>query len=428
MKDSILTGIFCLMVLPSCQPEAPTAPPETSGVISVPNESQWLSKTLLELNTNGLLKPNVNAIGDGEEIYVSFIDATDLPDQYAVKQLVWNKTLSQIDGSLEVIQTIDNTGDIAAALNTSGQPQLAYQGGNVRQCQENEQSDLMLAEKYTDWQENTAAIGKVLRNPAFSDGLAGGNIAMTSDDFGNTHILYQFFYEGCDGNAFAYPDLNYVKIPQGTATSLHPEEAVDGNTYLDSSIQSAAGDYSEIVIDSSGNPLVVYSARDNNVDKTGLKFATKENGEWINHWIDSECTVEGISAAMSPNNTLSVAYYVSQCGDETYSPALKYARYSNNTWQTETISTLNIMGKYPSLEFNKSGQPFIASYEEKTHQGHELGNLVVSSQVLGKWKHERVIEKKEFGQYNNLWFDLNDELHLVSYSNKTHEISLFQLR
>lgn len=425
MKTYKLSALVFLGFIAGCSPQGEL--PNSIEPISSGNQptSQWTQYNISKVAVGGLLQPNVVAEQAADLIHIGFMESEGTETN--IRALTWSQTLQAQVGNTQTVQTVDNSATLAAALTTQDTLKLSYQGGQNRQCQEDEQSDIMMSQFDGQWHEQTAAIGFVARNPTFSDGLAGGQVAMVTDDFGATHIVYQFFYEGCDANSFAYPDIKYVSIAEGD-TSVQNEILVDGNTYNDVGIQLtslAAGEFSDIVMTSYNSPVVFYSAENSNADQRGLKVATLDNSEWSNLWIEDDCTVEGISAAIAPDGTLGVSYYTTQCGSETFQPRLNFAEYNNNQWHTEVLNTRHRSGRYPSLAFDKLSSPIIVSQEKDTHGGFALDNLLVSLKTDGTWQYEQLAEGMGFGAYNSLWFDENNHAAILSYSTKLKIMSLF---
>lgn len=382
---------------------------------------RWAVKKLTNVAASGLVTTNIAAESIDGILNVAYQE----PDGHGgilIKSGQWLTTSGDSYLSVETVNTVDNSRALASSVTRSGEMQLAYQGGNVRECQENEQSDVMLARRQTQWREQTASIGYVERNPAFPDGLAGGGLSMLVDRTGTTHIAYQFFYEGCDGNSFAFPDLKMVSIAEGRST-LADEIEIDSNRYSNSGAQTYAvnaGHVSAMVMGEQ-KPIVFYSATNEIEDKQGLKVATWESNEWTTHWIDDDCSVEGISAKTGNNGYIAVAYYVSQCGDVTYEPKLKFAEWIDEQWHVSTVESINRIGQHPSLALTQTNQPVIASQEMATRSGYPIETLLVSTRGDHGWEFERPFESQKSGLFNQIFIEENSVI-VVTKSISSSEI------
>jgi hypothetical protein len=60
-----------------------------------------------------------------------------------------------------------------------------------------------------------------------------------------------------------------------------------------------------------------------------------------------------------------IAYYVSAARSATYRKHkdLKFAHFTDGSWQTETVATAGDIGQYNTLWYDASGIPYICSYE-----------------------------------------------------------------
>ncbi len=444
----ILKASFILAALPvfvacnqSTQPSGNISNGGTSGGDQQPDDlsTQWETNVLASVGASGLLQANVQSVIDDSTLHLFYYDAnTQDSSQYDLKYLSYDLELNQIVNAAETVITIDNSGSLTAAFGESA-PQAAYQGGNIRECQGSEQSDAMVSKRIQSWQEETAAIGFVERTaPVLEDGLAGGTMSLAIDDNGNRHLAFQFFYEGCDQNPFAYPDLHYVSLLSGVDYSdpenAPDEEQVDGNV-LDTDDNAnyndllGTGNANVLLLDTNNNPVVVYSAEDPSVtdEKIGLKIANRENGAWSNEWIIDNCTVEGVDAAFDNNGSLGIAVYTTQCeGTEDYDPQLHYVQETNGEWVTQTINMTARAGQYPSIAFDEDNQAMIAFYEIASYQGRELENLKLARFESDAWEIYEVSNLDDVGRYNQLHVLDNGDIALVSFVASENKIVLFR--
>ncbi len=397
-----------------------------------PPVSTWQKALVKQLDAGGLLSPKVKAFPDKEgNVHVTYFTDNQVSSGiYDVYYLVHETQagLAQAISQPESVVSIDNSRNLDFALDHNNLPVIVYQGGEIRECGSEQQSDAMLSIKGNYlWQEYTGATGIVERNPVFTDGLAGTEVSVAFDSHGDVHIAYQFLYEGCDSMNFQYPDLYYVKkIRSALDDTGTVEEVVEGNQYDGPNIQNRAGDFSVLVIDESDNPVIFYYAELPDMTK-GLRIARRNgDGTWEKEWIDTGCEISGISAGMNNQGVLGVSYYIKQCTDGSDTHFLNYAHLDGTLWTVQTVDDTILCGKYPSLSFDSSGLPAIAYYEMESHSGYDLKNLRLARFQDGSWGNRELIASEgDIGLYNNLWFDDNDSPVITSYSNTNKSIYIF---
>ncbi len=410
--------------------------PNSSGSEPPDNDppgSTWQKTPVKQLNAGGLLSPRVKAFpaSDGKVHITYFTDSQGSSAPYDVHYLVHDTHTGIIQTGVqtESIASIDNSRNLDLALDHNNVPVIVYQGGEVRECGSEQQSDAMLSIRGNGlWQEYTGATGIVERNPVFTDGLAGTEVSVAFDSHGDVHIAYQFLYEGCDSMNFQYPDMYYVKKQRSSlGDSGTVEEVVEGNEYDGPNIQNRAGDFPVIVIDGSDNPVIFYYAELPDLTK-GLRVAHRNgDGTWLKEWIETGCEIGGISAGMNNQGVLGVAYYITDCNDgRSDTHYLKYAGQEGSSWTVQTVDDSVLCGKYPSLSFDSSGLPAVAYYEIESHSGYDLRNLKLARFKDDLWTdRELVASTGDIGLYNNLWFDDNDSPVIASYSKTDTSIYMF---
>ncbi|SMF63034.1 hypothetical protein SAMN02745866_04063 [Alteromonadaceae bacterium Bs31] len=412
-------------------------------------KSPWQKTEISKVTNGGLLSTNVAAVPDqlAENLvhFVFLVDAHEATEQepnppieYTLKHLVWNTASAEIISQSDIV-TLDNTLEFALTADSNNNLYLAYRGGNVAHCNTH-QSDTMLSVKYAgsnNWTEYTGAIGySGSRNPAYTDGDAGDFPSLAVDDNGNVHIAFQFFWEGCDSNNTLHPDVLYVQKGQGMFDSfaIGDEEQVEGNNYT-SNYQNAVGYFNSLVLDSEGNPVVFHGAREINYTEYGLRFSRRLEGVWRSEWLDSGCFIGDISAAVSPQGTLAVAYYVDDCTvhlsyTEDDEKSLRYAYLDEEGWHKTIVDEATKVGTHTRLAFDSSGNPAIAYYETESYgigKQRDLYNLKLArwDAENNRWFKQRVDETGDIGVYNSLWFDGEDKIFLSSFSNTDNTIYLF---
>ncbi len=398
-----------------------------------PPVGTWQKSLVKQITAGGLLSPKVKAFPDSEgKVHVTyFTDTRGSSAPYDVHYLVRDLQagLVQTVGQPESVVSVDNSRNLDLALDHNNVPVIVYQGGEIRECGSEQQSDAMLSIRGNgQWQEYTGATGIVERNPVFTDGLAGTEVSVAFDSRGDVHIAYQFLYEGCDSMNFQYPDLYYVKKMRASLDDNGTvEEVVEGNQYGGPNIQNRAGDFSALVVDDTDNPVIFYYAELPDTTQ-GLRFARRTgDGTWVKEWIETGCELGGISAAMNDQGVLGVAYYIKQCTDgRNDTHFLKYARQDGMSWTVQTVDDTILCGKYPSLSFDASGLPAIAYYEIESHSGYDLRNLRLARFQDGSWSNRSpVASEGDIGLYNNLWFDDNNAPVITSYSHTDTSIYIF---
>ena len=416
----------------------------------------WQQFTVAQLPASGLATAELKAIPDshGDIHFVYFTPSTDEAGRYELQHLEWDAQAHALKygGAPSTIIAIDNSADVAVAISAEDALMTAYRGGESRECNEDVQSDTMFSvHDASVWNEYTAAIGQVERNPALADGLAGGDVSIAVDSAGTVHVAYQFFYEGCDAMNFRYPDLKYVRKSLHAYATDASEQTVEGNDYGGSNDQNSVGAHNAMLLDSEENPAIFYAARLSNGTR-GLRVARFSNGGWQRHWIETGCDIGGIAAARSDTGVLGVAYHVIACDDadedglfDTH--ALRYADNASGNWLVQTVDDATRTGQHPSLAFDASGLPAIAYYQMQSYSGRELRDLYFArfyatpaeAEAAGGsegeepayrtgWRTQNVAELGDVGLYNSLWFDPQQKAHISSYSSSAATIYLFEER
>lgn len=444
------SAIFSLVIaahyfLSSCSSSAD----DSEHLPSAPKKvgSNWQSVELVVLEeAGGLLSTNVRAIPDKQVPYwihlFYFIDVERASDQdpqsYKLQHQLWDinqQAMQLIDGDLaETIVTLDNSLPFFADVAADNSLFAAYRGGNRATCN-TRQSDSMFSHKpvAAQWQEYLGAIGDSSpRSSVFTDGDAGDYPSFAIDSMGNLHLVFQFFWEGCDSNNLAHPDIRYVNKLLGSydSFSIFDEEVVEGNDFQ-SNNQNSVGFFNALILDSNELPMVFYYA-DFIDSEFGLRVAQRTNSGWQRSWIDKSCRVGAISAALAPDGFPAVAYFIKECAEHrSYTKddgfGLRYAKFNGVDWDIETVDEATKVGDYVKLAFNQQGSPAIAYYETRSFaQGRtaDLFNLKMATFVPqeGLWFKERVAESGDVGKYNSLWFDENGKANIVTYSNSAKAI------
>ena len=433
---NIALGI-CLLAIGGCNSEGNDNPPK---IDVEPVSSQWQQQEIVDLSSGGgLLSNSVKAVVDKQMpnlVHFFYLldtprESDDQPLSYDLHHKVWDlQTASVYSNSVdETIVTLDNTLGLSIAIGQDNSLYTAYRGGDRADCN-TKQSDAMFSFKGPsdqNWTEYLAAIGdSSSRNPAYRDGDAGDYTSLAVDSAGNVHMVFQFFWEGCDSNNAAHPDIRYIMKVAGAYDSYQTvdEEAVEGNDYR-INYQNSVGFHSSLILDADENPVVFYYAEQTR-ENFGLRVGRRVNGSWELDWVDPGCQIGAISGGLAPDGKIAVAYYIHECAEHiSYTQddqfALRYAVYDGESWKIEVIDEATKAGDFTSLTFDSSSNPAIAYYEFESFgvgRQSELYNLKLANfdAEKGGWFKQRVAETGDIGRYNNLWYDSEDRVHIATFS------------
>jgi len=385
---------------------------------------QWGATLLKTVNAGGLTAPWVKAAVDEQDrLHVAHFEK---PPESGSGHIVshFSLSLTELDATIAespAAVQVDNCRGLSLVV-ANGEPSVIYQGGEKRICGAERQSDVMLSALSGDkWTESTVGIGEIdpQRNPYFNDGLAGAALAAAVDSQGIVHAVYQFHYEGCDAMNFKYPDLLYARLG-ADGVSLGPEETVEGNDYESTNSQNSVGAHVAMILDGDEQPVVFYYAELVDGSK-GLRVARRIDGQWQAEWIEQDCELGYISAALSPDGAPSAAFYATS---GVTSGEIDGAQ-TDHFLGFRTVDESRRCGNYCSLAFDSSGLPAIAYHELESRTGYSLENLKLARFNGATWEAETVSTNGDVGYYNNLWFDEEGLARIVSYSQSEKAIYLF---
>ena len=410
----------------------------TSGQNTEGTSDEWERISLRQFQASGMLIPSIQAAYDGDAVIhlAYFTDSDNQDADFTVNYQTFSLQEMSLGTATQVID-IDNSRTLGLALGSGSTPVLAYQGGEIRECGSEQQSDVMInIGSGNSWSEATAGIGFVERNPVFQDGLAGRRITTAADSSGTVHVAYQFFYEGCDAMNFNYPDLLYVRKQVSNPGADAEEETVEGNVYNSNgtaSVQNSVGGNAVIVVDGDGDPAVFYYAdlnpNSSNTAQKGIRVARRKNSTWSPEWIETGIQVSDISAGMDPSGNLAVAYYVESEYEDalgTHEKLLKYAVQNDSGWTVMVADESVQCGRFCSLSFNEQGYPAIAYYASQNHSGSTtLQDLKFAEYNGSAWITETVSAEGDIGHYNTLLFDGNGTAYICTYSESLDTMFLF---
>lgn len=398
----------------------------------------WEKREIMQLNASGMLIPNVQTAYDGDStVHMAyFTDSQNTGSGFTANHTSFTLPDMTVGTPGEIVD-IDNCRTLGLTLGTGKTPVVVYQGGQIRECGAEQQSDVMMnIGSANTWTEVTAGIGYVERNPVFQDGLAGQRVTAAADSNGNIHVAYQFFYEGCDAMNFNYPDLLYVRKQGSNPEAYAAEETVEGNIYNangTASAQNNVGEHARLILDQDEDPAIFYyadlSPNNSDPDQKGLRVARKKGESWEHEWIETGIQVGAISAALDRNGNLAVAYYVeSQYTDSlgSHEKLLKYAVQRNSVWNKMIVDESVQCGNSCCLSFAADGNPAIAYYAMQNHSGStSLQDLKFAEYNGSAWDSETVSSEGDIGHDNSLWFDKTGTAYICSYSETLNTIFLF---
>ncbi len=396
--------------------------------VPTPSPAAWEQAALHQVTTAGLTNPAMEATVDNQGLaHILFFEESGSDARpYGISYLEWDPAAAG-SAAVEAVVEVDTCNGLAAASDAGGQPIVLYQGGQTRACGAEQQSDAMFSLRDGGgWSEHTAAIGDNPRNPVFQDGLAGSQVDAAVDDQGRLHMVYQFYYEGCDAMNFRYPDLRYVLVDPANPGAVAVEETVEGNDYEGANTQNSVGSPAALVLDSSGQPVVFYQAEF--ADGTqGLRVARKVDGQWVREWLAQNLEVGHLSATRAADGTMAVAYYVKPLNDGSgEGDFLAFARQGVSGWVTENVDDSSHCGNHCSLAFDSTGQPVIAYHDQESGSGYARKDLKLARREGASWAKEVVAASGDIGHFNHLWFDDQGSTQILTYSNTDKTIYLFR--
>jgi hypothetical protein len=442
--DALVIGCIGGMLLLACGggssggggEEAP--PPNT--------EAQWYKSVIGNVASDGV-SVNLVAKPEGDDtIHIAYYDNSGDDTYYGgiqyAKAMISGNEATVVD-SYPNLNIVDNSATLDLALDSQGIPLVVYRGGSGLTFCQGEQADVSVSKPgSTAWDEYTAAIGYVQRNPApqLQDGKSGTESAIAIDSSGNAHIVFTFRYEGCETINHNYPDLRYVQVDSSNPVSeREDEETVHGNIYPDFNVveeNNSVGFYCDLVLDAQEQPLAFYAENKEVIGTSnGIHMAWREGTppEWSFEWVEAledDETVMAISAAVSPlDGTIGVAYAVETEEDGLSYKMLKYAyRDADGVWYPTIVDESASVGTYCSLAFSPTGEPVIAYHAIQSHTGYDLNDLKLAWKKSGTWERETVAQAGIVGKNNTLWIDADGAPNIVTYNDTTNEILYYVKR
>ena len=437
--DIVCIGCLGLLLLAACGGSSgggsgggDEPPPSTAA--------QWHKSVIGDVASDGVSVHLVAQPNGDDHVHIAYYDNSGDQTLYGgihyIQVQLDGNTASVVD-SYDNLNMVDNSATLDMALDTNGQPLVLYRGGSGLTFCQGEQADVSVSmPEGADWDEYTAAIGYVERNPApqLQDGKSGTESAIVIDSNNRAHIVFTFRYEGCETVNHNYPDLRYVQVDGSHPVSnREDEETVHGNIYPAFNVveeNNSVGFYCDLVLDSEERPLAFYAENKEVIGTSnGLHMAYREGTpatwtyEWVEELADDE-EIMAISAAVSPvDGTIGVAYAVETEEDGLRYKLLKYAyRDEGGAWHPVVVDESASVGTYCSLTFSAAGEPIIAYHVIRSHTGRQLDDLKLAWRKANGWERETVAEAGIVGKSNTLWVDSSGAPHIVTYNDTTNEI------
>jgi hypothetical protein len=256
----------------------------------------------------------IDSLGNPHIIYCS---------TFLLKYASWNGT----NWNIQTVSFEDIT-DPSIALDFSGKPSICY---NVVYYDNGSAVNNL---KYASW-NGTGWSTQIVDSTGTLGG--GGHNSLTLDSKGNPHISYNYVYS--DNNSRGYSDLRYARW--------------NGSTW---NIQTVTknGDYSSLVLDSTGNPHISYQSDNSN---SKLMYAYWNNTTWNIQYVDQGGNIKKSLALDSADNPH--ICYTYDTGDFSSSTqySLKYASWSGSKWNIQTVIPKE---ESSSFALDSADKPFIS--------------------------------------------------------------------
>ncbi len=168
-----------------------------------------------------------------------------------------------------------------------------------------------------------------------------------------------------------------------------------------------------IAVDSEGNPAISYVMKQN-FEPSLVKYVAYNGSSWNEpEIIDSSSAIQDyVSLAFSPSGIPSVAYSNGH---------LRYACFSDQTWLTETVDTINI-GPVASLAFDTQENPGISYYwSEVMGDTGPINKFDLRYAYFDgtNWIKDTVDEAGAVGYRSSILYDSNDN-PVIAYSDDTN--------
>jgi len=366
------------------------------------------------------------------------------PDPQPILDLTYNFAVLP---SAWKIQTIDKTGGGSGAgafpdlvTDEYGRDHISYYNAEEGQI------------KYAEGKEGTLGSAWVLHTIAPSAGTYSTSIALDDShqaaiSFGNRFISGNLMFAkwqgksaitekvdgGSAGDAGQYSSLAFdntgkprITYNDGQHYATLMETRFDGKSWTPFKVDTGGltgdtGYSSSIVIDKNGHSHIAYT---NGKSFANLMYATDASGSWVITTVDNGGSVIA-STGFDPSIALDsrgfphIAYYDASAQD------LRYASWNGTGWDTETVESLNDIGKHPSLAIDSRDQPHISYYDASYKELRYVVYNTTESRYLsplGDWHAITVDNTGDVGDYSSIALDGNDHPRIAYYDATNHAL------
>jgi len=467
---NLMAGMACLLLI-ACDGGGGGAPP--------PPDTQPLSfektheRVLDAGETNGMLQPRIQAAVDSNGwVHMVFFSAAPSypvdelysghplranPMRFQIRYLAFDPGQAEPDlspaESIVPVTTphdsddpplpgdagIDNCHLLGLDLTTGNSPVLVYQGGSRPGaadglgCNNFYQGDLMVSLRNNGtWQEFLGIQGDAsVKNPYFTDGMAGMSGDVAVDAEGNIHMVVQHFYEWCDQHSTHYPDLVYVRQSPSELGDYDTdmEQWVDQhNRYASGGgVENASGYFARIILDSLERPAVFFFAIMTDGSRL-IRVSRLIEGQWAPgtiYEVPDEYAVAAISPALAPDGTLGAAYSLEKISDDArFGDHLCYAELTEDgRWKNTKVDYHSFCGRGCVLAFDHDSRPAIVYYDENPYTEYRERKDVKFAHFDGRqWQREIAANEGDIGLHNALWFDAANRANICTYVRDMHRI------
>jgi hypothetical protein len=166
--------------------------------------------------------------------------------------------------------------------------------------------------------------------------------------------------------------------------------------------EGPVGEFTSIVVDSSGRPHISYYGGYD----SALKYALRESDGWDIDMVDTGLLINSTDIAVDSNGYPHISYFVFGYGE------VKYARWDGSSWQIEGVEYIDEMSGYTSIALDSSDNPHISYYSDLFIQG---GELKYAYDDGTGWDIEVVDNNGTAGEHNSIELDSSDWPHISYY-------------
>jgi hypothetical protein len=212
------------------------------------------------------------------------------------------------------------------------------------------------------------------------------------------------------------PDISYSPdwfvLTNNTAMSPTATPTNAGGAVPSTVIDSTAGFYSSIAIDSNGYKHISYYDETNKV----LKYATDKTGSWVNISVDTAGFVGyWTSIAIDSNDAVHISY------QDNANDNLKYATCASScssasSWTTTSVDWPGTVGSYTSIAIDSNDAVHI-SYYDATNKELKYATCASSCSSASSWTKISVDSDipAHVGYWTSIAIDSNDAVHISYY-------------